>query len=344
MKAPKARKRQLLKKMTQHFPLDVKPWLQLAELDLSSQAYRRAEKALIEAEKLAPYNERVLDLQVISLLNASDRSLKSKKLELAESDLIKAQQINREKLKEVVTAKNVFMKIILFGNVDEALKKHLNNTSIVFQLRVICILYQYTRTKRKFGQFHLDLKIARDLSTSLNRLKPSLAKVSQEDLVHLVSPLPNDVIKLLDYKFYIAPAIRDYWPNILSLCQDHNLLYACDYLLENHGFYEVREEISKRVGNCKDDEMRLSLSLYLAVIDYIQFRNINPQRFIDIFNEAKPSQRKSLRASAARLANITKGDLRKALLHFDFSDLKPPLDLKDLLNLDEEFDDDSNSR
>ena len=85
--AAKARRIRVLLDMVERFPDDPGPWLELAGLHYSRNAYRRAERALAAARARAPHDERMLDLQAVGFLKSADQSRNKGRLALAAQDL-----------------------------------------------------------------------------------------------------------------------------------------------------------------------------------------------------------------------------------------------------------------
>ena len=70
--AGKAKFQRVLRDMADRFPDDPTPWLELATLHYSRNAYRQAEGALEEARRRAPHDDRLLDLQAVGFLKSAD--------------------------------------------------------------------------------------------------------------------------------------------------------------------------------------------------------------------------------------------------------------------------------
>ena len=115
----KPRIRSVLERMAASFPDDPEPWLELATLHYSGNAYRRAEQALAEAKRRAPHDERILDLQAIGFLKSADQSRKGGRFELAASDLRHAEDLDRAQLRPILHVKRILLDLVSGARADQ---------------------------------------------------------------------------------------------------------------------------------------------------------------------------------------------------------------------------------
>ena len=100
--AAKRRLQGVLQDMADRFPDDPTPWLELATLHYSKNAYRRAEATLAEARLRAPHDDRLLDLQAVGFLKSADQSRNKGRFELAAQDLERAADLGRKAIEPVL--------------------------------------------------------------------------------------------------------------------------------------------------------------------------------------------------------------------------------------------------
>ena len=329
----KPRLRATLEAMAAHFPDDVEPWLELATLDYSMNAYRRAEQALAEGRLRAPHDERILDLQGIGFLKSADQSRKNGRFELAAKDLQRAAELRRPRLESVLRVKRMLLDAVSAGRVAaEAVIPHLDGLPPAEQLRTLAVLLHDLEENRRVKNVRAEMeKVVKGL---LAGKAAALDEFGADEAASLLAPLPADLDVLYNGR-RIAPVLSSWWPAILRRQEGDGLLRVFDILMGCGGHMAVREEIRRRLRGSGKPRRDPVLLLYLAVIRYEAGSDRDSRRFAEALEGAPPPERQRLRASSARLAGVTEGTLREALQTFDFSllDEPPPLGDQDPMSL-----------
>lgn len=317
----KPRLRAVLKAMAEHFPDDPGPWLELAVLDYSMNAYRRAEQALAEVRRRAPHDERVLDLQFVGFLKSADQSRKSGRFQLAAKDLDRAGELERPRLESFLRVKRILLDVVSAGrNAVEVLTEHLAGLPLAAQVRVLAVLVHDLEENRHVRNVRPEMESG--VKAFLAGKAASLDEIDAGELARLLAPLPAD-LHVLYNRFHVAPVLAEWWQAILRRQEGDALLEVFDILMGCGGRAAVRAEIGRRLSGLKKPHRDPLLLLYLAVIRYQQGDDHGSRRFNEALEAAQPADRERLRAASARLAGCSGGLLREALLRFDFAILDP---------------------
>ena len=321
----KPRLRSTLELMAAHFPDDPEPWLELATLDYSMNAYRRAEHALAEARRRAPHDERTLDLQAVGFLKSADQSRKSGRFELAAKDLLRAEELGRPKLEGILQVKRILLDVVSAdrnaAGTAEVVIPHLAGLSPAAQMRTLAALLHDLGENRHVKNVHPVM--ASGVRALLAVKAAALDDLHPDQRVDLLAPLPAD-LQVLYNRRHVAPVLADWWPAILGRQEGDGLIAVFDLLMDCGGSAAVRAEIGRRLRGSKKADRDPLLLLYLAVIRYQAGDDHDSRRFTEALEAAHPSDRERLRAVSARLARFAQGILREALQKFDFALLDMP--------------------
>ena len=334
--ADKPRLRGILYEMAARFPDDPAPWLELATLHYSRNAYRRAEDALAEARQRAPHDERILDLQAVGFLKSADQSRKNGRIALAARDLERAEALGRSLLGLVLPVKNLMLHVVSSGeNAAAAVAPGLERLSAVEQLRALALLIRDLEDNAHVKNVKPEMV---DALRELLAGKAALAgALGPDEVVALLAPLPAELRILYD-RLQVAPILKASWPALMERLEGERLITVFDVLMDCGGRAPVRAEIDRRLRGVAKARRDPLLLFYLAVIRHLEGQDHDSGRFADILKRADAPTRERLRAAAARLARHADGLLRQALQEFDFEllDLPPlPFGLGGLPSLDE---------
>ena len=136
--ADESRLRGILHELAARYPDAPDPWLELASRHYSRNAYRRAEEALGEALRRAPYDDRILDLQAIGFLKSADQSRKRGSFSRAEQDLARAADLRRPRLEPILRVKRLLLDLVSAGaSVEAAAAPHLEPLAPAARLRTL---------------------------------------------------------------------------------------------------------------------------------------------------------------------------------------------------------------
>jgi len=322
--AGKPQRMRVLLDMAERFPDDPGPWLELAGLHYSRNAYRRAESALAQARLRAPHDDRILDLQAVGFLKSADQSRKSGRLALAERDLQRAEDLGRDVLGLVLPAKRLLLAMVSGeGKPAEMVAGHLEPLPPATQLRTLALLIRDlddNRHARNVGP-----ELANALRGLLGRKADLVAACTPDEIVRLLEPLPVELDVLYDDR-HLAPIFTAWWPALLRRVDGEQLPAVLDVVLSCGGHAQARAELGRRLRGVRKPKRDPELDLHLAVLRYADGSDHDSRRFKDLLNRVDPATRARLRPVANRLARHVQGPLRQALLTFDFE----PLDVAPL--------------
>ena len=320
--AAKPRLQRALQDMADRFPDDSTPWLELATLHYSRNAYRQAEGALEEARRRAPHDDRLLDLQAVGFLKSADQSRNKGRLALAARDLQRAADIGRRVIEPVLPAKRLLLEIVSGGSAAAAtVDPHLEGQPPGAQLRTLALVL------RDLDDNSHVRNVRPEMANGVRRLlagKVSLAgEWAPDEIAGLLEPLPAEMDVLYGDR-RIAASFAAWWPALLERVDGERLPAVLDLLMDCGGRPQVRAEIERRLRGVRKPRRDPLLLFYLAVIRYEEGSDYDSRRFRDVLKRADAATRERLRAAAARLARHTQDPLRHALQTFDFE----PLDVE----------------
>ena len=317
--AAKPRRMRVLLDMAERFPDDPGPWLQLAGLHYSRNAYRRAERALAEAHGRAPHDDRLLDLQAVGFLKSADQSRNKGRLALAAQDLGRAEDLGREIPGLVLPAKRLLLEIASGkGEAAATVQRHLEPLPPAVQLRTLALLVRDLDENRHVR--NLGPKPAGAVRSLLAGRAALAAECTPEEIVRLLEPLPVELDILYDDR-QLAPIFAAWWPRLLRRLEAERLPAALDAVIGCGGRDEARAELERRLRGVRKAKRDPVLELHLAVLRYADGSDHDSRRFTDLLNRVDAAARARLRPVANGLARHVQGPLRQALMTFDFEPL-----------------------
>ncbi len=320
------RVRGILEELAKSHPDDPDPWLDMAAMDYARNAYRRAETALAEARRRAPYDERILDLQATGFLKSADQSCKRGRFALAERDLERAANLRRRKLEPILRVKRLMLDVVRDGkNVAAAAEPHLRALPPAERLRTLAVAIHDLAENSNVS--NVDPAMAAALRQVLARDSRAIRKLEPDEALGLIADLPSDY-RLLFVSLRIAPVLSDWWRAVMARLDGDRLLTCFDTLLACGGRQAVRGELDRRLRGRRAGGRDLLLRFYRAVIRYQDGEDYDSKRFAEVLKQADPGEHQRMRAAAARLAQVVDGPLHLALQRFDFEILDrvlPPL-------------------
>ena len=309
--------RSILEELAKSHPDDPEPWLDMVTLDYSRNAYRRAETALAEARRRAPYDERILDLQAAGFLKSAGQSCKRGRFALAERDLERAANLRRPKLEPILRVKRLVLDVVRAGkNAAAAAAPHLRTLPPGERLRTLAVAIHDLDENVNFS--NPDPTMASALRRVLARGARAIRKLEPDEALALIADLPSDY-RVLYGSLRIAPVLADWWGAVMARL-DGDLLLACfDTLIACGGHKAVRAELYRRMPGDRTIRRDSLLQFYLAVVRYLQGVDRDSLLFAEVLQRAEPGEHQDMRAAASRLAQVVDGPLRLALQRFDFA-------------------------
>lgn len=334
--ADDARQRSTLHELTVRYPDAPEPWLELATLHYARNAYRRAEEALGEALRRAPYDERILDLQAIGFLKSSDQSRKRGRFPLAARDLARAVDLRRPRLEPILRVKRLLLDLVRAGEVQtgddvEAVAEVEADAGIeavaaplleplapAARLRTLAVAIHDLGENRNVK--NVDPRIAAALRHVLARDAGGIARLDPDEALELVADLPADC-RILYGSLRVAPVLTEWWRAVLARLDGDRLTACCDTLLACGGRKTVRDELDRRLRGGRATDHDPLLQFYLAVIRYEEREDYDATRLLEVVERVDGAGRRRLREAAKRLASVVDQPLRQALQQFDFKSL-----------------------
>ena len=311
------RVRGILEDLANSHPDDPDPWLEMATLDYSRNAYRRAETALAEARRRAPYDERILDLQATGFLKSADQSCKRGRFALAERDLERAANLRRRRLEPILRVKRLLFDVIRDGkNVAAAAEPHLRALPPGERLRTLAVAIHDLAGNSSVS--NADLAMASALRDVLARGASAIKKLEPDEALGLIADLPSDY-RVLYGSLRIAPVLTDWWGAVMTRLDGDRLLACFDTLIACGGRKAVRAELYRRMPGDRTIRRDSLLQFYLAVVRYLEGVDRDSLLFAEVLQRAEPGEHPRMRAAASRLAQVVDGPLRLALQRFDFA-------------------------
>ena len=318
--ADEARLRGILHELAARYPDAPEPWLELASLDYSRNAYRRAEEALGAALRRAPYDDRILDLQAIGFLKSADQSRKRGSFPRAEQDLVRAADLRRPRLEPILRVKRLLLDLVAAGaRVEQAVAPHLEPLAPPARLRTLAVAIHDLEENSHVK--NVDPRMARALRQVLARAAGAIKQLDPDAALELMADLPADC-RLLYGSLRVAPVLAKWWRALLARLDGERLTACFDTLLACGGRKTVRNELERRLRGGRAADHDPLLSFYLAVIRYEEREDYDAARFFDIVERADAAGRRRLREAAKRLAAVVEQPLRQALQQFDFESLE----------------------
>ena len=311
------RVRSILEELAKSHPDDPEPWLDMVTLDYSRNAYRRAETALAEARRRAPYDERILDLQAAGFLKSADQSRRRGRFELAERDLERAANLRRRKLEPILRVKRLVLDVVRDGkNVAAAAAPHLRALSPGERVRTLAVAIHDLAGTGSVSS--VDRAMASALRDFLARGAGAIEKLEPDEALGLIADLPSDY-RVLYGSLRIAPVLTGWWGAVMARLDGDGLLACFDTLIACGGQKAVRAELYRRMPGNRAIRRDTLLQFYLAVVRYLEGVDRDSLLFAEVLQRAEPGEHPRMLAAASRLAQVVDGPLRLALQRFDFA-------------------------
>ena len=325
--AHEARLRAILQELAARYPEAPEPWLELATLHYARNAYRRAEEALGEALRRAPYDERILDLQAIGFLKSADQSRKRGRFPLAARDLARAVDLRRPRLEPILRVKRLLLDLVraevqtgddVEAGIEAVAPPLLEPLAPAARLRTLAVAIHDLGENRSIK--NVDPRIAAALRHVLARDAGGIARLDPDEALELVADLPADC-RILYGSLRVAPVVTEWWRAVLARLDGDRLTACCDTLLACGGRKTVRDELDRRLRGGRATDHDPLLQFYLAVIRYEEREDYDATRLVEVVERVDGAGRRRLREAAKRLASVVDQPLRQALQQFDFKSL-----------------------
>jgi hypothetical protein len=329
--------------MAEHFPADPFPYLELASLYQQKSAFRKAEKAIEEAARRAPYDNRVIDRKAISLLISAEKNLSRGRYHLVGTDLERAEALASRRAGPYLRAKQAALMFHENHSAPAAAMEWMIAplTGCSRARALILFALGFGGAKPKDGGRASRTAIMKEAS---GILKTELQKIDALDAAgfrRLINPVSPEFQEVVPH--WTHQAVADILPKreisrLLRGIGESDILSICDLLLEMGWFATARKELSRRVKK-GGRAGRPVIDFYQAVLSDLSGEMTDAEYIEEIIEAADPETDAKLEKAAATLSRYARGRLRMALQLFDFDILRPLSPIIDGYEEDDEIDD-----
>ena len=317
-RASKKIKEQLMLSMCEVYPDDPYPCIELASLYHGKNAFRKAENILKKAMELAPYDSRVQDMHVISLVISADKSLNRGNYQLVRQDLEKARSIDTGTNALLLQEKELFYQICEKPEIPEkVIGLRLDNCSLFERLKLASMLRMDVQNKPKKNH----PKILRKIDAFFKSELKHLSRLTSEELLAILTPFPREwqyVFESLEIHQLFFTAMD----NVLNPLSDKDLIRFVDRILSSDNFSIFQRELQRRTRKRKKDPDHDLLRFYALTLQGLEDDDWDVDGFMDLVEDADPEMEKKFRAAGDRLSRHAGGPYRHALQSLDFEFLE----------------------
>ncbi|MGM0656349.1 MAG: hypothetical protein ACQETR_13675 [Thermodesulfobacteriota bacterium] len=340
---PKKIKEDLLVSMCEAFPDDPYPCIELASLYHGKNAFRKAENILKKAMELAPYDSRVQDMHIISLVISADKSINKGNFERARQDLAKAQDLDTGTNALLLREKELFYQICEKPKLSEkSIGSNLDQLSLCQRLKLVGMLRMDVEDKPKNDHSKVFNKIGALFKTELIQV----SRLTSEELLTLLTPFPREwqhvFTSLKVHQMFLETSTE-----VLKYLNSDDLIGCMDRVLSSENWKYFKTELQRRIENPKEDPNHDLLVFYILAMEGIWDNDWDVDELMDLVEDADPEMKKKFKAAGERLSRHAHGPYRYALQNLEFELLDQlfdnPFDLFDPFDDDDDdygYDDD----
>ncbi|WP_212637994.1 hypothetical protein [Desulfocicer vacuolatum] len=309
-------KEQLLLSMCEVYPEDPYPCIELASLYHSKNAFRKAENILKKAMEIAPYDSRVQDQHLISLIISADKGVNKSNFHLVWKDFEKAQKLDTGNNVILLREKELFYKICEKPEIPEKIiRMHLDELSSVERLKIISMLRMDAENKPKQGR----AKILRKVQSLLEKELKHISTLSSMEIIQILKPFPREW-KYVFKSLRVDSLFFESMDHILKYLDDNDLIKLTDQILipDNFEFFQEAFYMRTQEGRFEDG----LILFYSLVLDGLVEDDWDIDAFIDLLDDVDAETRKKIHEAGNRLSRYTHGPYKHALqtLNFGFLD------------------------
>ena len=330
---PKKLKEELLVSMCEAFPDDPYPCIELASLYHGKNAFRKAENILKKAMELAPYDSRVQDMHIISLVISADKSLNKGNFQRARQDLEKAQGLDTGINSLLLQEKGLFYQICEQPDISEkAIGSNLGQFSLFQRLKLVSMLRMDVQNKPKKNHSNVFHKIDALFKKELGQV----SRLSSEELLTLLTPFPREwqhvFTSLNIHRMFLGTDT-----GVLKHLNGDDLIRFMDRVLSPENWDSFQIELERRLQKGKKESNHDLLIFYALVLDGIGDNDWDVDELMDLVEDADPEMKKKFKAAGERLSRHAHGPYRYALQNLEFEMLDDLFD--NAFDLFDPFDD-----
>jgi len=336
-----------LETMAAHFPQDPFPHLELADLYQQKGAYRKAEKAIGEAARLAPYDSRVIDKKAVSCLISAEKNLRRGKYHLVREDLEKARAQDSRRAAPFVRARQALLDVLentpeSKGDPDTFLDHRFADLAGLDRTRaLLCMalgLDQHSDSDAAAAKTRQpdEPRISELLETTRTRIKEEIRHMDILDAAgirRLIDPVPPEfrhAMPLAGPKTVAGLLPEPEIARLLTGVEDSEILPVCDHLLDMHWFDTACQELTRRLPEDGDTTGRPMMTFYQTVLADLSGETTDADRIYKILDNVDDVTFDKLDEAASKLARHARGKMKTALHDFYFEILEDPDDFDEM--------------
>ncbi|MBF0226082.1 MAG: hypothetical protein HQK76_11555 [Desulfobacterales bacterium] len=307
-----------LTEMAGQFPDDPFPFLEMSSIHYENNAFRKAEKALEDAMKRAPYDNRVIEQHAISLLYTAEKNISKNLYHLVKNDIERAENLDNIKSRPFIAAKKILFGLLIApistpNEINVHIKEKFANTSLIERLFTIGLML--TDLKKK----EIDIKISVIQVELLKILKlENISSISSSEIIKLLKPLDKKYSLIFPNNNFSIDLFEPLQDKILQIVKDSDIINLFDYIFHPPLFSVIKNEIKKRKKRA-DKTISPILEFFDVTIDHFKGKKFHrPEKYYRILDNASNEVINELKAISKQLAKKAEWPLKEALERFEF--------------------------
>ena len=311
---PKKIKEALLLSMCEAFPDDPYPCIELASLYHGKNAFRKAENILKKAMELAPYDSRVQDMHIISLVISADKSLNKGNYQRARQDLGKARDLDTGTNALLLQEKNIFYQICEQPEIlEKTIGSNLDQSSLFQRLKLVSMLRMDVQNKPKKNHS----KVFHKIDDLFNSEIEHVSRLTSEELLALLTPFPREWQHAFA-SLKVHPMFLGSGTGMLKHLNGDDLIRLLDQVLSPDYLLFFQIELQRRIRKVKKEPNHDLLTFYTLVLEGIGDNDWDVDELMELVEDADPEMKKKFKAAGERLSRHTSGPYRYALQSLEF--------------------------
>ncbi len=307
----------ILLKMSEVFPEDPFPCLELASLYYRKNAFRKAENILAEASRRAPHDNRVIDRHALSLLVSSWKNFQRKKFHLMETDFRKAAQFNSRRVAPFLLEKQLLYNLLKDStSFTMSERQELLQLNKLERLRILALLHGDIEALPK-ERFTAEAIIHTD-NYMMQELK-ALSQLAAADIAMLLSPIPEE-FRLILPSADIAHTLLEKRPSMFNSISDSELIETFILIFQDSILGFMAAELKKRLKKPQQPH-RLQMRFFLITIGHISGISYDSSPYLALLQNADVEMMRTLETLSQKLSRHAAGRIKIALEHFSFNEI-----------------------
>ncbi|MFP4227048.1 MAG: tetratricopeptide repeat protein, partial [Desulfobacterales bacterium] len=308
-----------LEEMAAHFPDDPFPYLELAGLYQQKNAYRKAEKALEEAARRAPYDNRVIEKKTIGYLISAEINLKRGKYHLVGTDLEKAECLGCRQAAPFIRAKQTALELIS-SQAEPVASRMFSDLAGLARIQGLSVLFLElsSRPRQKIADVYNET-LRQGINAEIKTELASISEIQSTEMRLLLYPVPLAYMPAMPtHPLHTTPAIlpEEEILRLLPCVHEADILAVCDLLLDMGWYDTAYKELARRLSETSAAGRPL-MDFYCTVLADLSGENTDVEHLLDIVDYADAETDRKLKQAAFNLAPHARGELQLALRYYD---------------------------